>query len=665
MPTDTPTTPPTNTPLLLIIRDGWGENPNPEHDPFNAIKLARTPVADRLMRDFPNTLIKTSGLDVGLPEGTMGNSEVGHQNIGAGRVVDQESVAITRACREGRLADNAALVESITRARDADKAVHLMGICSDAGVHGQLEHLYAILDLCKSLNTGPRPLRVYLHLFTDGRDTGPNTGLGYIEQVEAKLAEISTPPGATGQSPVPNLPNTPDSSHNTFTPAIASVIGRYWAMDRDNRWDRTARAYACLTGRTGGPALRAGCGDVGGVEEHGSENRATENPAAENPAAESCGTTNFHFPSATAAVQHAYDNPAEPTMTGDEFVPPSIIDPPTPGTGGPALRAGCGGCGGCGDVEEHGSENRATENPATPPGRITDGDTVIFYNYRGDRPRQLSAALVFPDTDWAAVPPTPGSGSPDSGAHGFDRGPKLDIDYVIMTAYSEQLATLARVAFPKPPRMVNIAGAYLSGLGLTQFRCAETEKFAHVTFFFNDSRDEPFDGEHRTLVQSPSVSTYDQQPEMSAAGIRDAVLERLAADDCEDVFVINFANGDMVGHTGNLDAAIKACETVDACVGALIDATLARGDDRSARGGSLIITADHGNAEQMKDPKTGAPHTSHTTYDVPLIVVGTPDAPFAGTQLRPGGRLADILPTALEMMGLPKPPEMTGKSLLT
>ncbi|MDQ7014012.1 MAG: 2,3-bisphosphoglycerate-independent phosphoglycerate mutase [Planctomycetota bacterium] len=548
-----------------MIRDGWGENPNPAHDPFNAIKLAHTPVADRLMRDFPHTLIKTSGLDVGLPEGTMGNSEVGHQNIGAGRVVDQESVAITRACREGRLADNTALVESITRARDANHAVHLLGICSDAGVHGQLEHLYAILDLCKSLKAPA----VYVHLFTDGRDTGPNTGLGYIEQVEAKLAELST---------------------ESFRPAVASVVGRYWAMDRDNRWDRTARAYACLTGRT----------------------TDTRNSPP-------------HFPSAAAAVRHAYDNPAEPTMTGDEFVPPSIIS------------------------------NSRKDAMRT---RIADGDTVIFYNYRGDRPRQLSAALVFPDTDWANVPP-----SPDSGTQGFDRGPKLDIDYVIMTAYSEQLATLARVAFPKPPRMVNIAGAYLSGLGLTQFRCAETEKFAHVTFFFNDSRDEPFEGEHRTLVQSPSVSTYDQQPEMSAAGIRDAVLERLAphtADDphhCEDVFVINFANGDMVGHTGNLDAAIKACETVDACVGALVDAAL-------ARNGSLIITADHGNAEQMKDPKTGKPHTAHTTYDVPLIVVGTPDAPFAGKQLRPGGRLADIIPTALEMMGLPQPPEMTGRSLL-
>lgn len=552
LPSAMPTTP-TNSPLVLIIRDGWGHNPNPSHDAFNAIKLADTPVADALMRDCPNTLIKTSGMDVGLPEGTMGNSEVGHQNIGAGRVVDQESVAITRACREGKLAGNTALVESITRARDAGRAVHCMGICSDAGVHGQLEHLFAILDLCKSLSAP----RVYIHLFTDGRDTGPNTGLGYIQQVQDKLAELTTP---------------------DFAPVIASVIGRYWVMDRDTRWERTQRAYACLTGRN-----------------------STDLP---------------HYRTAHDAVQHAYDNPAEPTMTGDEFVPPSLIGP----TRDDALAR-----------------------------RIAGGDTVIFYNYRGDRPRQISAALVFPDADWAAVPP-----SPDSGAKGFDRGPKLDIDYVIMTGYSEQLVKLARVAFPKPPKMVNIAGQHISSLGLTQFRCAETEKFAHVTFFFNDYRDEPFEGEHRAIIQSPNVSTYDQQPEMSAIGIRDAVLARVAADDCEDLIVVNFANGDMVGHTGNLDAAIRACQTVDACVGELVNATL-------ARSGSLIVTADHGNAEQMKDPATGASHTAHTTYDVPLIVVGPA---FTGRTLHDGGRLADIIPTALDMMSLPQPPEMTGRSLL-
>ncbi|HZW09355.1 MAG TPA: 2,3-bisphosphoglycerate-independent phosphoglycerate mutase [Phycisphaerales bacterium] len=544
-----------HSPLVLIIRDGWGQNPHPEHDPFNAIKLARTPVADRLMREYPTTLIRTSGLDVGLPEGTMGNSEVGHQNIGAGRIVDQESVRITKACRAGELIDNKPLVESISRARDAGKCVHLLGICSDAGVHGLLEHLYAILNLCKKLSAG----RVCLHLFTDGRDTGPFTGLAFAREVEAQLHKIAAP---------------------GFHPVIASVIGRYWAMDRDNRWERTQRAWACLTGR--------------GARE------------AELP----------RFTTVTDAIQHYYDHPTTETMKGDEFVPPCLL-------GGSAA-----------DADQR---------------RIADGDTVIFYNYRGDRPRQISAAFVFPDEEWAAVKP-----SPDSGRRGFDRGPRLGLDYVMLAAYSEQLARHARVAFPKPPRMVNIAGEYLASLGLAQFRCAETEKFPHVTFFFNDYRDEPFEGEHREIIQSPKVATYDLQPEMSASGVRDAVLARLAAHDCEPLIVVNFANGDMVGHTGSLPAAVKACEVVDECVGAIADAAL-------ARGGSLIVTADHGNAEQMKDPATGMPHTAHTTYDVPLIVVG---AAFKGRKLRPGGRLADIVPTALAMMGLAQPAEMTGQSLL-
>jgi 2,3-bisphosphoglycerate-independent phosphoglycerate mutase len=299
--------------------------------------------------------------------------------------------------------------------------------------------------------------------------------------------------------------------------------------------------------------------------------------------------------------------------------------------------------------------------------RIADGDTVVFYNYRGDRPREISLAFVLPDDKWAAV-----KASPDSGVHGFDRGKRLDLAYITMTSYSEELLPYVSVAFPKPPRMANIAGEYLSRLGLRQFRCAETEKYPHVTFFFNDYRDPPFPGEQRENPPSPKVATYDLAPEMSAAAVRDAVLRRLAAPDCEEFIVVNFANGDMVGHTGSLPAAIKACEVVDACVGRIIDATL-------ERGGSLIVTADHGNAEQMWDPETNAPHTAHTTYDVPVFVVG---APFKGRALRgdrtptagfgnPGedlrqtrGRLADIVPTALEMMGIPKPPEMTGESLL-
>jgi 2,3-bisphosphoglycerate-independent phosphoglycerate mutase len=542
---------PPNTPLVLIVRDGWGQNPHPEHDAFNAVKLAKTPVADRLDREFPRTLIKTSGEDVGLPEGTMGNSEVGHQNIGAGRIVDQESVAITKICRQHRLGDSAPLARAVNAAKASGRALHLMGIASDAGVHGLLEHLYGLLEFCR--DAGQR--EVFVHFFTDGRDTGPFTGKTFVESAERRMREIGVG-------------------------VIASVMGRYWAMDRDFRWERVQRAYACLTGRSAG-----GLG-VGAA------------------------------PTASEAIQRYYDHPETPSQQGDEFVAPTIIGP----------------------------------GPQIARSRISDGDTVIFYNYRGDRPREISMAFVFPDEKWAAVKP-----SPDSGRRGFDRGPKLNLRYVTMTSYSEELAPFVMVAFPKPPKMANIAGDYLSKLGLAQFRCAETEKYPHVTFFFNDYRDEPFPGEHRENPQSPKVATYDQKPDMAAPEVRDAVLRRLAAPDCEPFIVVNFANGDMVGHTGVLKAAIRAVEVVDACVGRIVDATL-------KRGGSLIITADHGNAEQMWDPLTNAPHTAHTTYDVPLYVVG--DA-FRRRPLRAGGRLADITPTALEMMGLPKPPEMTGSSLFS
>ncbi|MEM1422378.1 MAG: 2,3-bisphosphoglycerate-independent phosphoglycerate mutase, partial [Planctomycetota bacterium] len=460
------------TPTVLVIRDGWGENPNPQHDAFNAVKLARTPVADMLTREWPRTLVRTDGFDVGLPEGTMGNSEVGHQNIGAGRVVDQESVRITKACRSGELAQNDAIASAIVGARNGGNAVHLMGLSSDAGVHAQLEHLYAIIELCAQLGLD----RVYIHLFTDGRDTGPFTGRGYAQRVEKKCAELGV-----GR--------------------VVSVIGRYWAMDRDNRWERVARAYACLTGRD--------------ADAHAVAHRDT--------------TDN--------AFAHAYDNPPGETMKGDEFVEPATV----------------------------GADWEST--------RIANGDTVIFYNYRGDRPREICSAFLLPEfADAGEVAP-----SPDSGARGFDRGDRLDLRFVLMTAYSERLASLAPVAFPKPPKMTDTLGDYLSSKGLTQFRCAETEKFPHVTFFFNDYRDDPFGGEARAIVQSPKVATYDLQPEMSAHGVRDAVLARLDADDCEDLIVVNFANPDMVGHTGSLEAAVRACETVDACVGALVEKTLAKG----------------------------------------------------------------------------------------
>lgn len=576
------------SPLVLIIRDGWGENPHPEHAPFNAVEVARKrnllPVDDMLRRDWPCTLVKTSGEDVGLPgsgeSATMGNSEVGHQNIGAGRVVQQESLVMTKACEHG-LHDNPAIHAAIHRCLashtpkhrdDGPPALHLMGINSDAGVHGLLEHLHAILRACKTIGLTSR---VYIHLFTDGRDTGPFTGIGFAQQVEGFCKQLGV-----GR--------------------IATVAGRYYAMDRDHRWDRVKLAYDALVG--------AGPADAVTI--------ANESTGREWSAAD--------------AIQHYYDHPSGPTLKGDEFVTPTAI----------------------------GSPREVIDS------RIRDGDSVIFYNYRGDRPRELSAAFCFPDDKWAKVKPSP------DGHIGFDRGRKLNLHYVIMTEYWDALLPFVQgVAFPKPPRMVNITGDYLSKLGLSQFRCAETEKYPHVTFFFNDYRDEPFPGEKRENPPSPRVATYDLKPEMSAEEVCAAVLRRLAAPDCESLLVVNFANGDMVGHTGNLEAAVKACATVDNCVGRIIEAT-------TKRGGSLIITADHGNCEQMFDPVTNAPHTAHTIYDVPLYVVGEsvkarklrgdrdPRGWFDAGVRAKRGRLADISPTALEMMGLKRPAEMTGQSLL-
>ena len=546
-------------PVVLIVRDGWGRNPHPEHDPFNAIKQAGTPHCDGLLAQYPWTLIHTSGENVGLPEGTMGNSEVGHQNLGAGRVVNQESVRITKAIREGGFYENPALVGAIQRAKAANRYVHLMGITSDAGVHGMIEHLYACLELCKRLEAD----RVALHLFTDGRDTGPFTGSGYIDQIEARCAELGV-----GK--------------------IASICGRYYAMDRDNRWQRVEKAYACLTG------IHA---------------RKLELPWAA---------------SASEAIQRYYDKPTSETQRGDEFITPTMIGP---------------------SIDECLSE------------RISEGDAVIFYNYRGDRPRELIKAFTLPDTDWGNVPP-----SPDTGQQGFNRARRLDLSFVTMCAYEEGLPV--DVAFPKPPKMTDTLGQYLADKKLTQFRCAETEKFPHVTFFFNDYREKPFPGESRRMAQSPKVATYDLEPQMSADEVCGYVLDRLRADPasgsaddgngCEDFILVNLANGDMVGHTGDLKAAIQAVETVDRCVGKIVEATL-------ARGGALIVTADHGNAEQMLDPQSGMPHTSHTTYDVECIVV-TPEP--LGVKLRQGGRLADLAPTALRLMGLVAPPAMTGQSLL-
>ncbi len=528
-------------PVVVIVRDGWGHNPYPKWDKANATVIADTPVNDRLLRDYPHVQIHTSGEDVGLPAGVMGNSEVGHQNIGAGRIVDQEVMRITRTIRDGSFFTNPVLRGAFEHATKTGGSVHMLGLFSDGRVHSDMEHAFAIVDLCKQVGFDGN--RFFVHAIMDGRDTSPTSGLGFIQQLEDRLKAVGV-----GR--------------------VASVIGRYYAMDRDNRWDRVEKAYKLLT--------------------RGSERTA---------------------PSSTAAIQSYYDNPTEPSRSGDEFIEATSI----PGGSGVA--------------------------PV-----IKSGDAVIFFNYRGDRPRELCKAFVLPDAEWKQVP-----------NGGFDRGAQLDNLYFAgMTGYEKGLPI--RVIFEKPPKMPGILADYISGLGLKQFRCAETEKYPHVTFFFNDYRDEPFPGEDRQIVPSPrDVTTYDQKPEMSAPGVTAEMLRRIASDQY-DLIILNYANGDMVGHTGSIPAAVKAVETVDACVGQVVDAVL-------AKGGALIVTADHGNCEQMIDPETGCPHTAHTTYDVDLIVVDD-DLKGRGVKLRENGRLADIAPTALKLLGLPQPKEMTGVSLV-
>lgn len=534
-------------PVVLIVRDGWGSNPFPEWNHANAVFLAKKPVDDRLMATYPHVLIKTCGNDVGLPDGVMGNSEVGHQNIGAGRVVEQEIMRITGRIRDGQFFINPVLIGAFQRASQTGGNVHMLGLCSHGRVHSDLEHLYGLLELSRGV--GFPGERVFVHAITDGRDTAPQTGIGFVELIEAKCQQLGINP-------------------------IASVCGRYYAMDRDNRWDRVQKAYDMLIGK-------GGC----------------------------CAVPTFS--SAEAAVEHYYENPTSESMRGDEFITPSVT---------------------CGPSGE---------------GRIRNGDSVIFFNYRGDRPREITKAFVYDSFPFDVLN--------EDGSQkrlGFDRGPKFDVHFVTMTAYEKGLPV--HVAFDKPPKMERILGAYVSELGLKQFRCAETEKYPHVTYFFNDYRDEPFAGEERVLVASPrDVATYDQKPQMSAHEVTRVGTGRLATG-IDDLVVVNFANGDMVGHTGNLNAAVSAVETVDECVGRIVEETL-------ARGGALVVTADHGNCEQMIDPTTGGPHTAHTTYDVELIVVD-PDA--RGKKLRTGGRLADVAPTLLELMGLAKPDKMSGESLL-
>ena len=522
-------------PVLLVIRDGWGKNPDPAQDATNATFLAQKPCDDLLHAKYPHTLVRASGLDVGLPDGVMGNSEVGHENIGAGRIVDQELVRLNKLFSEKRLATNPVWRAVVARAKAKPGAkLHLMGIVSDAGVHGMLEHLYGILRQAKEDGLGAG--QVFIHAFTDGRDTPPSSGLRYVREVDEQCRKIGV-----GR--------------------IATVCGRFWAMDRDNRWERVQKAYDMLTGRA---ALATA-------------------------------------PNAATAVQQYYDAPLSETQKGDEFVAATWI-------------VGADG---------------------KPLATIANGDAVLFYNYRGDRPREITKAFVLDDFK------------------GFDRGAKLDLYYATMTEYEAGLPV--NVISPKPEPLKNILGAVVSGAGIAQFRCAETEKNPHVTFFFNNYRATPFPGEERACPPSPKVPTYDLQPEMSAAEVTAASKAAILSGKY-GLIVVNYANPDMVGHTGSLPAAIKAVEATDRGVGELLAAL-------ETVGGRAVILADHGNCEQMWDFENNSPHTSHTLNLVEVFVVG--EGFTAGqTKMRPGGRLADIAPTVLALMGLPKPAEMTGESLV-
>ncbi|MHC5157686.1 MAG: 2,3-bisphosphoglycerate-independent phosphoglycerate mutase [Planctomycetota bacterium] len=511
-------------PCVMIIRDGWGYNPRPEEDGYNAIKCAKPPVDAELMAAYPNCLVRTYGEAVGLPEGTMGNSEVGHQNIGAGRVVYQDSVRITVAIRDGEFFENTELNAAMDDCLQKKSKLHLMGLCSDIGVHSLLEHLYGLLQLAKQKGVE----EVYLHAFMDGRDSPPTSGAGYLKDIEAKMSEIGV-----GR--------------------IASVSGRFYAMDRDKRWERVQQAYDCLTQGIGGRAS-----------------------------------------SAAEAMKATYDK-----NETDEFVVPLNI----------------------------------TDANGKPLALVQDDDSVIFFNFRGDRPREITRAFV------------------DEPFDGFERAAHPKVHYVCMTEYDASIKTA--VAFPPNRVMPNIAGELFSQLGLTQFRCAETEKYAHVTFFFNGGREAPFEGEDRQIIPSPKVKTYDMQPEMSADLVCEEILKQLDTGKY-DVVICNFANPDMVGHTGVLDAAITACKTVDACVGKVVNKV-------EELGGSTVILADHGNFERMWDFKNNMPHTAHTVGDVPFIIV---DEEFKNRKMAEGGKLADVVPTMLEVMGLEKPEEMAGKSLL-
>ena len=502
-------------PVALIILDGYGYR---EETNGNAIAAANTPNMDRLMASCPNTVIHASGLDVGLPDGQMGNSEVGHTNIGAGRIVYQELTRITKSIGDGDFFENEALVRAMNHCKEKGTALHLFGLLSDGGVHSHNTHLYALVEMAKRMGL----TKVFIHGFLDGRDVPPSSGADFVKALYEKLQEIGV-----GK--------------------IASVMGRYYAMDRDNRWERVEKAYRAMVLGEGVPC---------------------ECPYD--------------------AVLASYKEDVT-----DEFVLPTVV---------------------CKD--------------GAPVGKISADDAVVFFNFRPDRAREISRTLVDPDFN------------------GFERE-YFPVHYVCMTQYDKELPNVD-VAF-RPESLDNTFGAYIAKKGLRQLRIAETEKYAHVTFFFNGGVEQPYENEERILIPSPKVATYDLKPEMSAFEVTDAVVKEIEAEKF-DVIVLNFANCDMVGHTGVFEAAVAAVEAVDTCVGRVISAI-------EKVGGVALITADHGNADQMIDEENGGAFTAHTTNVVPLILVGE-------DRSLKEGRLADLAPTLLELIGLEKPAEMSGESLL-
>ncbi len=503
-------------PILLAILDGYGKS---EICEGNAIYTAKTPRMDEIIAKNPNTVIHASGLDVGLPEGQMGNSEVGHTNIGAGRIVYQELTRITKAITDGDFFENEALNAACDNCIKNSSDLHVMGLLSDGGVHSHNEHLYGILELAKKKNIE----NVYVHCFLDGRDVSPTSGAGFAKLLVEKIRSIGK-----GE--------------------IASVMGRYYAMDRDNRWDRVSKAYDAM---------------VKGIGEYSE--------------------------SAVTAIENSYN--ADVT---DEFVVPTVIT-----------------------------------KDGKPTGTIKNNDSVIFFNFRPDRAREITRTIV------------------DDKFDGFERE-YFKTYFVCMTQYDAAMPNV-NVAF-KPQTLVNTFGETISKLGLKQLRIAETEKYAHVTFFFNGGVEKVYDGEDRILVPSPKVATYDMQPEMSAYEVTEKLLEAIDTDKY-DVIILNFANCDMVGHTGIMEAAVKAVEAVDECIGKVYDMVM-------EKDGVILITADHGNAEQMLDPEDKSVFTAHSTNVVPLVVAGLGDIELEV------GRLADLAPTMLSIMGEVIPEEMTGKSLI-